>query len=290
MIVTRLCGGLGNQLFQYATGRRLSYLRKVELVLDLSWFDNYSYLNTRRDYELDKYNINARRPTANEFFWLRLHQGRIFPRIPMLPRRWTHVREKSFDFDPMVLNLPDKIYLDGYWQSYKYFEDIESNLRLELIPRDQFGTQDKLVENKILAASGSAVSIHIRRGDYVTNPVAAKNHGLCSLSYYRNAIEKIKDNIRDPQFFVFSDDMVWTLKNLDFSGKVTYVDHNSSISAFQDLRLMSLCDHHIIANSSFSWWGAWLSKKERSYKIAPAKWFADDRSSEHLTPKNWMRI
>lgn len=291
MIVTRLCGGLGNQLFQYATGRRLSFARGVELILDLGWYDNFSKLNTKRDYELNKYNIKARLPFANEKAWLRLHQGQILPRVPFLPRRFKHFRESSFDFDPMVLDLPDYTYLNGYWQSYKYFEDIELHLRLELLPKEQLGSQDKLIKKKIIAAQGNAVSLHVRRGDYVDNPIASKNHGLSSLSYYQNAIKKIKSNIRDPHFFVFSDDMGWVIKNIDFSGKVTFINHNHSDNAYQDLRLMSFCNHHIIANSSFSWWGAWLSKRERSsIIIAPAKWFADDRSTNYLTPKDWLRI
>lgn len=290
MIISRLCGGLGNQLFQYAAGRQLAHARKVELILDLSWFNHFKLSNTKREYELDRYFIAAREPNSSEKFWLQFHRGRILPQIPFLPRRWHYYKERAFKFDSQLIELPDNSYIEGYWQSYKYFADIESELRKELIPREIFSHQDSLIEAQILSANAQAISLHVRRGDYVTNKKAAKNHGLCPKAYYDKAVANILAHVKKPHFFVFSDDIQWTRKNTSLPGKVIYVDHNSSENAFQDLRLMSLCDHHIVANSSFSWWGAWLSSKADGRIIAPINWFADGRSTDDLTPSHWIRL
>lgn len=290
MIVVGLCGGLGNQLFQYATGRRLAHLRGTELVLDLGWFDHRPSSNTIRDYELGRYPIQARSVFPGEAFWCRLHQGRILRRIPLFPRRWRHYRERSFEFDPAVLTLPDNTYLDGYWQSYKYFADIAPQIRQELTPVHAPAPQDETIAAKMAASGGRAVSLHVRRGDYVTNPAAAKMHGLCSPAYYERAVNTIAQRVVQPHFFVFSDDMPWVRNHLRLPGEVTYVDHNGPATAFQDLRLMSLCSHHVVANSSFSWWGAWLSGREDGCVIAPAAWFADARNTADLTPEHWIRL
>lgn len=288
MIVVRLCGGLGNQLFQYAAGRGLAHSRRAELVLDLGWYERTPSSDTSRVYQLSHYPIQARPTTPDEALWCRLHHGRFLPRLPFLPRRWSHRREKSFEFDQQVLGLQDNTYLDGYWQSYRYFEDIIDQIRTELYPIAPFGPQDEKVA--VLIAEGDAVSVHVRRGDYVTHPAAAANHGLCSLDYYRTALARILTQVERPNFFVFSDDPVWTRKNLKMPGPVTFVDHNGSDTAFQDLRLMSLCNHQIIANSSFSWWGALLNQNHEKIVLAPQKWFANERNTESLTPDDWIRL
>lgn len=290
MIIVKISGGLGNQLFQYAAARSLAHKRGVELILDLNWFNHRPSSNTVREFELDGYEIQARKPNAGEQLWLKLHQGRFLSRIPIFPRRWQHFREQAFAFDPKVLDLPGNTYLDGYWQSYKYFSDIAQQIRTELTPKAVLGDIDQAVAREISHANSQAVSLHVRRGDYVTNPAAAKTHGLCGNVYYEDAVKTVASSLQDPHFFVFSDDMEWVRGNLALPGKVTYVDHNGAKSAFQDLRLMSLCDHHIIANSSFSWWGAWLRCNEHGLVIAPAKWFADGRNTRDLTPPHWTRL
>lgn len=290
MIIIKACGGLGNQLFQYAAGRSLAHKRGVELVLDLSWFEHRPSSNTVREFELARYEIQARKPNAYERLWLKLHQGRFLSRMPILPRRWRHFREATFAFDSKVLDVPNNTYLDGYWQSYKYFSDIAQLIRTELTPKAVLGDMDRAVATAISHANSQAVSLHVRRGDYVTNPAAAKTHGLCGKSYYEHAVKTVILSLKEPHFFVFSDDMEWVRGNLALPGKVTYVEHNGTESAFQDLRLMSLCDHHIIANSSFSWWGAWLRGNEHGVVIAPAKWFADGRNTSDLTPIHWVRL
>lgn len=288
MIVVRLCGGLGNQLFQYAAGRRLADARRTELVLDLSWYERKPSSDTLRAYELGHYSIQARPATPGEALWCRLHEGRLLRRLSLLPRRWRHCREKDFEFDPQVLDLPDNSYLDGYWQSHRYFEDVADLIRTELAPIARFGAQDEKVAAKI--ATGNSVSVHVRRGDYVTHQVAAQTHGLCSLDYYKAALARVLPHVAQPHFFVFSDDPVWTREHLPLPGPATFVDHNGPATAFQDLRLMSLCHHQITANSSFSWWGAWLNARPDKMVVTPRQWFARQRNIDSLIPDNWISL
>ncbi len=287
VIVIRLLGGLGNQLFQYATGRRLANLHGVELVIDDYWYSHTPTVDTPRTYELSNYPIKARLAGPYESLWCRLQGGRITRRIPFLPRRWKTCRENGFGFQPDVLQLPDGVYLDGYWQSYRYFEDISNILREELNPYDAMDEGDIDIAKKM--ESSQSVSIHVRRGDYVTNP-AAIQHGVCGLDYYKNATKYVIDHLSRAHFFVFSDDIEWSRKNLSLPGDVTYVDHNTLSTAHQDLRLMSLCKHHIMANSSFSWWGAWLNPDEQKMVVCPKQWFTDSRDTSHLTPPEWIRL
>jgi Glycosyl transferase family 11 len=288
MIVVRLCGGLGNQLFQYAAGRRLANARQEVLVLDLGWYARTPPTDTPRAYELGNYPIRARPATAVEALWCRLHEGRLLRRMSFLPRRWRHWREKGFEFDPAVLDLPDSIYLDGYWQSHHYFEDAADLIRADFTPIAPFGPQDEKIA--ALIATGDAVSVHVRRGDYVAHHPAATAHGQCSLDYYKAALVHILPHVKTPHFFVFSDDPAWARENLLLPGPSTFVDHNGPASAFQDLRLMSLCKHQITANSSFSWWGAWLNSRPDKIVIAPKQWFADPRNTDSLTPDDWLRL
>jgi hypothetical protein len=137
--------------------------------------------------------------------------------------------------------------------------------------------------------STQSISIHVRRGDYVSNTTAAQ-HGVCGLDYYRRAVEYMLARLQSAHFFVFSDDPVWTRENLVLPGDATYVQHNVATSAFQDLRLMSLCKHHIVANSSFSWWGAWLNPGANKLVVCPKQWFVDDRDTSSLSPANWERL
>jgi hypothetical protein len=288
MIVVRLCGGLGNQLFQYAAGRRLADIRQTELVLDLGWYARTPPTDTPRAYELVNYPVRARPATAGEALWCRLHEGRLLRRMPFLPRRWRHWREKSFKFDPAVLDLPNNTYLDGYWQSHHYFEDAADLIRADMTPLAPFGLQDEKVAAMI--ATVDAVSVHVRRGDYVTHQAAATAHGQCSLDYYKTALTYILPRVARPHFFVFSDDPAWTRENLPLPGPATFVDHNGPVAAFQDLRLMSLCKHQITANSSFSWWGAWLNPQLSKIVITPKQWFSYPSNTDSLTPDDWIRL
>jgi hypothetical protein len=136
----------------------------------------------------------------------------------------------------------------------------------------------------------NAVSLHVRRGDYVQNAKTNANHGVCSLDYYRAAIQNILERVEAPSFFIFSDDIPWVKEHLVLDIPCRYVDHNQGVESYNDMRLMSLCRHHIIANSSFSWWGAWLNPDPQKIVIAPQKWFANDNIVDDLFPPEWVTM
>lgn len=142
-----------------------------------------------------------------------------------------------------------------------------------------------------VGAGGTAVSLHVRRGDYVSDARTHAAHGLCSIDYYRAAVRYIIDRVEAPEFFVFSDDIAWARGNLDISHPCHYLDHNRGAESYNDMRLMSLCHHHIIANSSFSWWGAWLNPRDDKIVVAPARWFASgNRRLDDLFPPGWVTL
>lgn len=288
MIVVRLCGGLGNQLFQYAAGRALASINGAELVLDLGWFKNRPESNTPREYELSNYRIQARVASESEERIGKNYSDRFRRRVPFLSRPWTLCREKSFDFDENFLKLQDNIYLDGYWQSYKYFNNFAEALRKELTPIRAPSATDDLVLDSIDAKN--SVSVHVRRGDYISQKAASVKHGTCSVEYYQRAVHTIMSRVNNPHFFVFSDDCQWARENLLFPGGATFVDHNGPANAFQDVRLMAHCKHHVIANSTFSWWGAWLNPRRDKIIAAPKNWFANGLSAKDIVPNEWIRL
>jgi hypothetical protein len=288
MIITKINGGLGNQLFQYAAGRALAQHHQTDLVLDLSWFDNMVAGNSQREFELHNYPIEVRLANSREMFNLRFYHGRVIRRIPFLPRPWYHAKEKSFAYDPQFLNLPDDAYLDGYWQSSCYFEGIGNLIRQELLPIALPGQiNSELIQSM---ANSHSVALHIRRGDYLSNPTAVNYHGVCSLDYYQSAIDFMVDKLESPTFYIFSDDLEWAKANLNIQYPTYFVDNNSGENAFQDLRLISSCKNQIIANSSFSWWGAWLNPNLNKIVIAPKKWFLVNKDTSTLYPDGWIKL
>lgn len=287
MIVMRLCGGLGNQLFQYAVGRRLALANDSVLVLDLDWYHRSPGTSTPRRFELFRYPIVARVAGPVERYAFRVRASLASRGIHRSPR-WKYRREHGQDFDPVVGALTGNVYLDGYWQCPGYFDDVAALLRRELSPKAALAERDEEVRRQI--DSTNAISVHVRRGDYAANVHAASHHGTCSIDYYESAIERLASVVDRPHFFVFSDEIDWAKAELSFPAPVTFVDHNGPASAFQDLRLMSFCQHHIIANSSFSWWGAWLSANPSKRVVAPRRWYADGRATPALIPADWVSL
>jgi hypothetical protein len=293
LVIVRLIGGLGNQMFQYAAGRALALRHGAELKLDVSGFDAYK----RRRYELDALAIRASVATGTDLAMfgadarprsqfaervrrrLRIHRKSRFP---------VH-REPHFQFDPTLALLRPPVFLDGYWQSEKYFSDCAATLRRELTASAPFDAANAAVAARIDAVT--AVSLHVRRGDYVDDPKTNRYHGTCSLDYYRRAIELITARVDSPHVFVFSDDSPWTRANLRVEGPTTFVDANPADRGFRDMQLMSRCRHHVVANSSFSWWGAWLDPSPDKIVVAPKRWFnADDIDTRDLVPATWVRL
>jgi hypothetical protein len=191
--------------------------------------------------------------------------------------------------DPAINELKPPVYLAGFWQTERYFRDIAEVLRGDFTPLEPLDSQNALIKTKIAAVN--AVSVHVRRGDYVGKERINKSHGTCSLDYYRRAAEFIFDRVDEPHFFVFSDDPEWVTKHLRLDAAITYVTVNPSTHGFRDLHLMCGCRHHIIANSSFSWWGAWLNPSPDKIVVAPKRWFNEaQHDTRDLLPKGWVSI
>lgn len=288
MIFTRLIGGLGNQMFQYAAGKSLANANACRLKLDISGFGNYKLHN---GYELNHFNIDADIALEEEIRKLVNGESRLARYIYKKLRIWknTHYLEQGFAFDPRITEIKHSVYLDGYWQSYRYFESIEQELKHEFTPKKPLsGLNIKIAEQ---IADVNSVSIHIRRGDYVNSQTTSKVHGFLGVNFYKESIGIICSRLPNPYFFVFSDDIVWARENLGLTNNVTFVDHNQGVDSYEDMRLMSLCRHHIIANSSFSWWGAWLGHNARKIVLYPDRWFTtNERDTSTLCPPSWESV
>lgn len=292
MIIVKLIGGLGNQMFQYSIGRSLAARHQTDIKLDLSGLQDGQ---TNRNYGLDKFHIietfatheEVKTLTTPDYSALSKAVHRWFHNKPK--RAKSHIRIRDPHFQKKYLNLPDNVYLEGYWQSEKYFKNIAAELCNEFSLKAPLEGENARTAGEI--ESCNAVSVHVRRGDYVSNFKANKTHGLVGLDYYRHCIDLINRAVKDCHFFVFSDDPEWCQDNLDFLIPVTFVSHNSPEESHEDLRLMSLCRHNIIANSTFSWWGAWLNRNASKIVYAPRRWYMSERRrTDGLIPEGWLRV
>jgi hypothetical protein len=293
MIIVNVKGGIGNQLFQYALGRHLSLKNKTDLRLDIHGFKSYKWHN----YSLHLFSIDEVffPHSIKNLIYLHFHAWRDRNISNKIKFRITE--ETLQPFDPAILNAAGDIYLDGYWQSEKYFKDIRHILLKDLNITRDFNSLNKKISGSI--NSCNSVSVHIRRGNYVANPRVNEIHGTCTPEYYDKSADYILQNVKDPHFFIFSDEIEWAKTNFKISAPHTFVDNNKGYDGenyqdeknVDDLRLMSLCKHNIIANSSFSWWGAWLNENPGKIVIAPGKWFNDPKmNTVDLIPENWVRI
>lgn len=279
MVRVKLWGGLGNQMFQYALGRSLALKNRTYLQLDLSEYmvKNEAADYISRNFELDLFNVNYVTESKENF---------IVTKILNYTSPVKYVQENGFVYDPSVLEKKGRLYLYGYWQCEKYFKSIESTIRKDFTFKNQPNTANTNYLNAI--ANSNAVSIHFRRGDYVTVQTAINFNGICSVDYYKAAIAQLKSKITNPHFYVFSDDLSWVKENINFEDPHTYVDGNYGENSYEDMRLMAACKHNIIANSTFSWWGAWLNNNKDKVVVAPKNWFKSDKTD--IIPDNWIKI
>ncbi len=290
MIVVKLYGGLGNQMFQYAFGRYLSHKNKTKLVLDINSFD----MQKLRKYELNIFNFKTffLTNTQRNTFFLPPHASFLNKAIYRLSKFFYNnivVIEPRFSFSYDLLNISPRAYLEGYFQSEKYFIEIKEIIKKDFTFHSPLNIDNKNMLNII--KNTNSVSLHIRRGDYVLNPNTNRIHGICDIDYYFKSTEYMCSNTENPIFFIFSDDMNWVKQNIKIKAEHYYVDFNNSQNDFEDMRLMSFCKHNIIANSSFSWWGAWLNDNRNKIVIAPKKWFNDSsKDTTDLIPSSWIRI
>lgn len=266
MIVTKLSGGLGNQIFQYALGRSLSIKNNADLVLDISHYST----DTKRKYALSVFNIEAQTSSVE------------------YSKTLNTIKESRFSFDPGILDTKDNTVLDGYWQTEKYFSDIRETILKDIQLKNDLGQESSEILNDI--NNSNSVSLHVRRGDYVTEAKTNAFHGTCSESYYSEALSKASKS-GEIKIFVFSDDIKWCKENLKFPHPTVYVNEGSTIPDYEELILMSKCKHNIIANSSFSWWGAWLNTNTNKIVIAPSKWFNNTKvDTSDVIPETWIKI
>ena len=280
-------------MFQYAIARALSEHYQSAFLLDRSWFDVPQAETTPRPYQLDLLNIQEG-----------LDSGVTFPKRPNKLMRslqkWLPVgpviyyQQNAFEFDARLLHLKAisqrDLFLFGYWQAFPYIETIRPILQGEFKTKKSIAEHYQPYLEQI--RSSQAVMLHIRRGDYVNSPSAAKFHGVLPLSYYQQAIEALLLNQPNAHFFIFSDDLPWAKEALPKDLKITFVENSlQADAAAQELQLMYECQHHIIANSSLSWWGAWLKKDCSGLVFAPNRWISDSSLDlSNLLPANWQRI
>ena len=291
-ITAQIQGGLGNQLFQYATGKALSMRLGGQLLLDIDWFNHDWEDVTARSFLLPNLNLQYRlsqatSPVTSPKRWRRIAQ-QILPLSPYI------LKDRPYRFNPALNQFKpftdQDIYLMGYWQSYRYFDSIRNELLKELQPSKALSSHYQAYQEKILGTS--SVMVHVRRGDYLHLPVAAKIHGSLDLDYYRRGMDLLLAKEPKSRFFIFSDDQDWAKANLPYQEKSCFVENSPEPAApVQELFLMTQCQRHLIANSSLSWWGAWLSSGSNPQVIAPNKWANDlDKNWNDLLPPTWHRI
>ena len=279
-------------MFQYAVGRSISLKKDTALHLDTSYFEDYVQ---HQGFELHSvFNLTAEISSKDELRsvlgWQSHHILRRILSVPIMAifRNNKFIVEPYFKYWEGVNNLSENCYISGYWQSERYFVDVNAKIREDFLFKGPMSHNNNELAESI--GQVNAISLHVRRGDYATNALTTSVHGLCSLAYYRMAIEYISKRVDDPYFFIFSDDIGWVKSNLNISFPHQFVDHNHGKESFNDMRLMSMCQHHIIANSSFSWWGAWLNPNLDKIVVAPRKWFANKTDSDDLIPNSWVKL
>lgn len=289
MIIVRCMGGLGNQMFQYALGRRLAMRYGEMLRLDLSLYQDQGL----RRFELDHYAVKYRKATLCDLgrFMDLGARGRILsaPWRLMDRGRCRVVRERFFHFDPTVLENGNHLFLEGYWQNPCYFAPIDGELRKELVPTAALEEPEAALGGRI--ADANAVAIHVRGGDYLSDPSASHALGACPSEYYRAALACVRDRVQNPTFFAFSDDPARARSVLPADEEVTFVEGRIESRAWVDQYLMSRCRHQVIANSTFSWWAAWLNPFPEKVVVAPRQWFRNGMlDTRGLFPPNWVTL
>lgn len=293
MKIVYISGGLGNQMFQYAFYRKLKETYKENVLVNLSYFSEIKkgYENCF-GYDLYKiFNLNLK--THNDLIF-NINSNKIFIgkrilfKIFKILDIFIYFEDRSLSEEKNLqkINKKDFKYFWGYWQSEKYFKDIEEIIKeVFIFPKLEDKANLDILD---IIQKTESVSIHIRRGDYVGN---IGQGGLAPLEYYQKAVEHIKNKVKNPYFFIFSNDIEWCQENIKLENSY-YIDWNTGENSYKDMQLMSLCKHNIIPNSTFSWWGAWLNKNPNKIVIAPEKWFNECSNINDLgiVPEKWIKI
>ncbi len=292
MIIARLDGGLGNQMFQYAFGWSLARRWGTRLWLDLSSYASHP----AHGFLLDRFCIEASALPPQEMWRLPCRyqtpapRGRAWLRSLWPGGRLKRFREKPFGFQEKHLEAPDDVYLVGYWQSSRYFDAVADDLARQYALRCALSPASQRVAGRMQACR--SVAVHVRRGDYVTDPQAAQLYAPVPPDYYRTAIEHFAASAGPGvEVFVFSNDMAWCRAHLQWPWTTHWVDHNTANTAEEDLMLMASADACVIANSTFSWWAGWLAQRRGARVYAPPRWFQPGTlDASHILPADWIRI
>jgi hypothetical protein len=281
-------GGLGNQLFQFIAGYILAKKNKINLRINIESFNSYD-----REFELDKFpeisKLNIPKIKNNNFFYKILKILGIYKLISnfFLDKKEFEKSPFSFNGDMLKEKIIRNVSIIGFFQNEKYFIRYRKIvLKLFRFPK----TNDKLLQKYLylIKNNKNSVAIHIRRGDYLNDPKVRHFHGILGENYYKKSIAYIKKKVKNPFFFIFSEDIKLVKNTLTlFNKKYIFIDTKSSIN---DLYLMSKCKHFIIANSTFSWWGAWLSKNEHKIVCAPKRWVRAKISTPDIIPEKWTKM
>jgi hypothetical protein len=281
MIVIKIKCGLGNQLFQYALGSALKN-NGAQVKYDLSWFGNYNEKDVPRDLAIDQLKIEMPLATPAEITALRPSKLQLF----FEKARGKFILNYHYAYHAGILRKK-KAYLDGYFQSYKYFTPIREKLLCDFQIVKGYSELAITLKSSIELETNS-VAIHIRRGDYAT--IREDYNGLCGVDYYKKGIDLIREKVGNLKLFIFSDDIEWARENLDFGLPIEFVSR-PGLSDVEELLLMSLCKHQVIANSTFSWWAAWLNQHAEKIIVAPQNWLAAAKiDTSDLIPADWLRV
>lgn len=286
MIIITIEGGLGNQMFQYALGKALATKNNCELKLDLSCLME----DPKRDYALDCFNVDEAFASKKEVSDIKYGKS-VFSKIwtRLTDKNRNLIREKELHkFDSSVLDTGNQKILKGYWQHLDYVNFAKEIISKHFIFDKDFNnkTKDQLAD----IDSTESVSVHIRRGDFVYDPEIAQVHGNCELEYFKTAIEYIREHVKDPSFYIFTDDPDWADEHFRAEKNCSIVRGNQEAHPGFDLLLMSGCKHNIISNSSYSWWGAYLNRNKDKVIVAPKRWYSNGVDTEGFIPRAWIRL
>jgi len=286
MIIIKINGGLGNQMFQYAYAKAMEQ-KGYDVKIDITAFERYKL---HGGYQLDKFNIDLEIVDKHKLVDLSIlgFVSQIRNRLKIKNKNC--LVEESLLFDKNFLLPTDKKYIEGYFQSEKYFLGIKDLLQKQFsLNNNQLNSYTQEIKNQIKNSENSC-SLHIRRGDYLNNKNLSV-HGTCDLEYYKRSIKLMNSKIKTINYFIFSDDIEWCKDNLKMENTL-FIENKNSLP-HEDIYLMTLCQNNIIANSSFSWWGAWLNQNDDKIVIAPKRWFADDelyKQSGDIVCDKWIKI
>lgn len=293
MIIAEVVGGLANQMIIYAAARALAEHKNTELKLDLGTLQK----DKLRKYQLHHLNISAGLASLDDIAKIRRSS-----KIKLIEKTKKKIRKKlnlnvpyiyhepSCSYDEHFWSLPDDVYIGGNFISTKYFDSIKSILIKEFAVKSALSrATEEMCETM---KNCESVSIHVRRGDFASNPHTNEFHGLIDVDYYSRAMRHIESRITNPSYFLFSDDVGWARENVVSVQPITFVDHVGQEDAYEDMYLMKNCKHNILANSGFGYWGAWLNENKHKIVVAPKKWFANNEINSlfDLIPIEWIRL